>query len=65
MSVLRSAVAALDAHRGVPSVAELGLGLIRKLSVTPGNRVCALWVFGFVYGTRDNFCEGCQAQRKA
>ncbi len=41
MGVVSSAVAAMDAHRGVPAVAEQGLRFLRNLSVAEANRVCA------------------------
>ncbi len=41
MDVVSSVVAAMDAHRGVPAVAEHGLGFLRNLSVTDANKVCA------------------------
>ncbi len=41
MGVVSSAVAAMDAHRGVAAVAEQGLALLRILSRGDANRVCA------------------------
>jgi hypothetical protein len=41
MGVVSSAVAAMDAHRGVAAVAEQGLGLLRNLSSAVASRVCA------------------------
>jgi hypothetical protein len=41
MGVVSSAVAAMDAHRGVAAVAEQGLALLRFLSRESANRVCA------------------------
>jgi hypothetical protein len=43
MRVVSSAVAAMDAHRGVAAVAENGVLLLRNLSLADANRVCALW----------------------
>ncbi len=43
MGVVSSAVAAMDAHRGVAAVAEHGLGFLRYLSMVDANMVC---VFG-------------------
>ncbi len=40
MGVVSSAVAAMDAHRGVAVAAEYGLGFLRNLSVAEANRVC-------------------------
>ncbi len=42
MAALRTAQAAMDAHRGVAAVAEQGLCFLRKLSVMVPNRV-SLW----------------------
>ncbi len=41
MGVVSSAVAAMDAHRGVVAVAEEGLWFLRNLSVAEANKVCA------------------------
>jgi hypothetical protein len=43
MGVVSSAVAAMDAHRGVAAVAENGVLLLRNLSFADANRVCARW----------------------
>jgi hypothetical protein len=39
MGVVASALAALDAHRGVTAVAARGLGFFWNLSVAPQNQV--------------------------
>jgi hypothetical protein len=39
MRVVDSAVAAMDAHRGVAAVAEIGLGFLRHMSIPEPNRV--------------------------
>jgi hypothetical protein len=39
MGALSSAVAAMDAHRGLAAVAEQGLGFLRNLSVADTNLV--------------------------
>jgi hypothetical protein len=39
MSLVPSAMAALDSHRGVAEVAQYGLGFLWKQSVAPENRV--------------------------
>ena len=41
MGLVSSAVAAMDAHRGVAAVAEHGLCFLRCLSIADANRVCA------------------------
>ncbi len=41
MGVVSSAVAAMDAHRGVAAVAEAGLDFLHGLSASDANRVCA------------------------
>ncbi len=41
MGVVSSAVAAMDAHRGVAAVAESGVLLLRNLSEVAANQVCA------------------------
>ena len=44
MCVLVTAVAALDAHRGLWEVAEMGLLLLLDLAVAPENHVrCHVW----------------------
>ncbi len=43
MSVLDSAVAALETHRGVAAVAEHGLRFLASLAVAAENRVCLVW----------------------
>ncbi len=50
MGVVSSAVAAMDAHRGVPAVAEHGLCFLRNLSVTDANKVCARCLSSMVGG---------------
>ncbi len=54
MGVVSSAVAAFDAHRGVPAVAEQGLALLRFLSRESANRVCVAWTVDKV----DGLCVG-------
>ncbi len=39
MRVVDSAVAAMDAHRGVAAVAEHGLAFLRAMSISEPNRV--------------------------
>ncbi len=43
MGVVSSAVAAMDAHRGVVAVAKDGLWFLRNLSCADGTKVCARW----------------------
>ncbi len=39
MDVVSSAVAALDAHRGIAKVARAGLGFLQNLARAPENQV--------------------------
>ncbi len=52
MRVVDSAVAAMDAHRGVAAVAENGLGILRAMSIPEPNRVRrqAMGVFVVIWG---------------
>ena len=42
MDVVSSAVAAMDAHRGVAAVAEHGVCFLRCLSMGDENKVCSV-----------------------
>jgi hypothetical protein len=46
MAALRTAQAAMDAHRGVAAVAEQGLGFLRSLDVAEANKVMWWTRFG-------------------
>jgi hypothetical protein len=46
MGVVSSAVAAMDAQRGLAAVAEHGLGLLRNLSSANANRVRVVVAYG-------------------
>ncbi len=52
MRVVDSAVAAMDAHRGVAAVAEHGLCFLRNVSLADSNRVSrqVMGVFAVIWG---------------